>query len=258
MLSVRGVRAFADNYVWLIDSPRTPGRVLAVDPGDAQPVIMELTRSGDQLAGILLTHHHDDHIGGAEELMRRFDVPVFAPDDERIRFAAHKAQDGEVVEFPELGLAFKTLLIPGHTLSHIALWGHGAVFCGDTLFSAGCGRMFEGTAEQMDRSLNRLKALPADTQVFCGHEYTENNLRFARTVEPDNQALASYQTKVQSLRARNEPTVPSQLSLEIALNPFLRCAEPSVKRAAETHARHALSSEAQVLGTLRAWKDNFR
>src|SRR5271167_2254362 len=155
-LGVRPVRAFADNYIWLIESPLTPRRVVAVDPGEAAPVIAELDRSGASLAAILLTHHHPDHIGGVSELLGLGPVPVIGPDDRRIAQRTRTVHDGERCELPDLGLTFDILHVPGHTLSHIALWGHGALFCGDTLFSAGCGRMFEGTPTQMSASLNRL------------------------------------------------------------------------------------------------------
>src|SRR5579859_2904649 len=185
-LRVRPVGAFTDNYIWLIEAPRQPGTVVAVDPGEAGPVEAELDRSGHSLGAILLTHHHPDHIGGVGELLRRGSVPVIGPDDPRIATRTRTVRDGERCELPDLGLSFDILHVPGHTLSHIALWGHGALFCGDTLFSAGCGRMFEGTPVQMIASLTKLRSLPLETRVFCGHEYTAANLRFALTVEPAN------------------------------------------------------------------------
>src|SRR5450631_4506362 len=217
-LGVRPVRAFADNYIWLSESPGMPGRLVAVDPGDAAPVIAELRRSGASLAAILLTHHHPDHIGGVPELLRLDKVPVIGPDDERIPGRTRTVRDGELCELPDLGLTFDILHVPGHTLSHIAFWGHGALFCGDTLFSAGCGRMFEGTPTQMNSSLNRLRALPAQTRVFCGHEYTEANLRFALAVNPDNRDALDYRDALQRTRAADAagavtPSLPSTLSL---------------------------------------------
>jgi hydroxyacylglutathione hydrolase len=257
-LNVRPVGAFSDNYIWLIDSPVAHGRVLAVDPGDAAPVIAELERSGATLAAILLTHHHLDHIGGVPELLRHGAVPVIGPDDTRIAQRTRIVRDGERCDLPDLGLSFAILQIPGHTLSHIAFWGHGTLFCGDTLFSAGCGRLFEGTPEQMNASLTKLRNLPPETRVFCGHEYTAANLRFALTVEPANRAALEYQARVERMRAQGEPTLPSTLALEIQVNPFLRCDEPAVVRAAEVHAGHSLGEPAAVLGVLRAWKDQFR
>jgi hydroxyacylglutathione hydrolase len=257
-LNVRPVGAFSDNYIWLIDSPRAPGRIVAVDPGDAAPVIAELKRRGASLAAILLTHHHADHIGGVPDLLRHGAVPVIGPDDTRIAQRTRTVRDGERCDLPELGLSFEILQIPGHTLSHIAFWGHGALFCGDTLFSAGCGRMFEGTPKQMNASLTKLRNLPPQTQVFCGHEYTAANLRFALTVEPANRAALEYQGSVDRVRAQGNPTLPSTLGLEIQVNPFLRCDNPAVVRAAEVHAGQSLEEPAEVFGVLRAWKDQFR
>jgi hydroxyacylglutathione hydrolase len=263
-LTVRPVRAFSDNYIWLIESPRRPGHVVAVDPGEAAPVLAELEDSGASLAAILLTHHHPDHIGGVPELLRQKGagtddrISVIGPEDPRIPTLTRTVHDAERLELPDLGLSFETLGVPGHTLSHIAFWGHGALFCGDTLFSAGCGRMFEGTPIQMNASLNKLRALPAVTRVFCGHEYTAANLRFALTVEPSNGAALEYQTSVQRLRAAGEPSLPSTLGLESQVNPFLRCDQPAVARSAEAHAGKRLDGPAEVFGVLRAWKDGFR
>ncbi len=257
-LNVRPVRAFSDNYIWLIDSPRAPGSLVAVDPGDAAPVIFELQRSGASLAAILLTHHHPDHIGGVPELLRHWAVPVIGPEDTRIAQRTRTVHEGERCELPDLGLSFEILQVPGHTLSHIAFWGHGALFCGDTLFSAGCGRMFEGTPTQMNASLIKLRNLPPDTSVFCGHEYTAANLRFALTVDPTNGAALEYQDSVHRVRAQGRPTLPSTLGLEIRVNPFLRCDNPTVVTAAEIHADKSLQGPAEVFGVLRAWKDQFR
>jgi hydroxyacylglutathione hydrolase len=257
-LTVRPVRAFADNYIWLIESPRGADRVTAVDPGDAAPVLAELQRSGSVLSAILLTHHHPDHTGGVAELLRHGAVPVVGPDDARIAQCTLTVRGGERCELRDLGLSFEILEVPGHTVSHIAFWGHGALFCGDTLFSAGCGRMFEGTPTQMNASLDKLRNLPPETRMYCGHEYTAANLRFALDVDPANTAARDYAGEVAGIRAAGHPTLPSTLALELKVNPFLRCDNPAVVRAAEAHAGRALQDPAEVFGVLRAWKDQFR
>jgi hydroxyacylglutathione hydrolase len=257
-INVRPVRAFSDNYIWLIESPKAEGRLVAVDPGEAAPVIAELQRSHSSLAAILLTHHHPDHISGVPELLRQGAVPVIGPDDTRIAHRTRTVKEGDRCEMTDLGLVFEILQVPGHTLSHIAFWGHGALFCGDTLFSAGCGRMFEGTPTQMNASLDKLRDLPPDTRMYCGHEYTAANLRFALTVDPANDAAVDYQRSVDRLRAEGSPSLPSTLALENRINPFLRCDDPTVARAAEKHAGHSLKNPAEVFGVLRAWKDQFR
>ena len=257
-INVRPVRAFTDNYIWLIESPQAPARPVAVDPGDAEPVRADLRRSGASLAAILLTHHHPDHIGGVEGLLELGQVPVIGPGDARIRVPHRVVGDGDRCVLAELGLEFEIFAVPGHTLSHIAFVGHGALFCGDTLFSAGCGRLFEGTPLQMNDSLNRLRRLPPDTRIYCGHEYTAANLRFALTVDPGNLSARDYRDAVQAARAADQATLPSLLSLETRVNPFLRCDTPAVRAAAEAHAGRPLADPAEVFGVLRAWKDSFR
>ncbi|MGB3393820.1 MAG: hydroxyacylglutathione hydrolase [Stenotrophomonas sp.] len=246
--------AFQDNYIWALQAPDS--HTLFVDPGQAQPVL-EAAAQGMQPAAILLTHHHDDHIGGVAELRRQWpQLPVFAPEDERIRLQCERIGDGSPVQLP--GFDFTVLAVPGHTRSHVAYHGHGHLFCGDTLFSLGCGRMFEGTPAQMLASLQRLAALPARTLVCCGHEYTLGNAVFARHVDPTNAALQRRQKEALDMRSRSFPTVPSLLADELACNPFLRtCATPVVEAVA-TRLGRAPVDEVEVFAELRRWKDGFR
>jgi hydroxyacylglutathione hydrolase len=258
MLPVLHVRAFEDNYIWVVRG--TSSRLAAlVDPGDAAPVLAALPGLGLTPAAILCTHHHGDHVGGIAELLRRFPgLPVYGPAREAIAGITQPLSDGDRVNLPDLGLDFEVLEVPGHTRGHIAYYGHGWLFCGDTLFSAGCGRLFEGTAEQMHGSLGRLAALPPETLVYCAHEYTLANLRFALTVEPVNAATLSYRREAEALRGRNEPTVPSTLARELEINPFLRCSVPNVRLSAEKQAGRTLPDEVAVFAAIRRWKDNFR
>jgi hydroxyacylglutathione hydrolase len=256
MVSVLHVCAFEDNYIWLIGG-RSWGDVAIVDPGDAEPVLAALQARHLTPVAILCTHHHNDHVGGVAELLQHFSIPVYGPAREAISNLTHRLKNGDRVPLPELECEFTVLEVPGHTAGHIAYFGEGLLFCGDTLFSAGCGRLFEGTAEQMHASLSRLAALP-DTAMYCGHEYTAANLRFAATVEPDNQDIAAHIRRVQTQRAQNLPTLPSTIGLELRINPFLRTDVPTVRRAAEAHAGQRLATNVNVFAALRQWKDGFR
>jgi hydroxyacylglutathione hydrolase len=258
VLEVTAIPAFTDNYFWLIHAPRDPRRVLAVDPGAAAPVLSTLQQHGLTLEGILVTHHHADHVGGVLELLSQHPVGVFGPMGEPIPGNPRRVEQGEHVKFTELGLEFEVLDVPGHTAGHIAYAGHGAVFCGDTLFSAGCGRLFEGTATQMTASLRKLMALPADTAVYCAHEYTLANLRFAQTVEPDNPAVQEHLRRCTTLRQVSKATLPSSMGLELNINPFLRLGVETVKRAAEQYVGRKIDSETEVFAVLRDWKNHFR
>lgn len=257
MLRSSPVHAFSDNYIWLIHGQSDPARVAIVDPGDATPVCDYVERHRLDPQAILVTHHHGDHVGGVAKLVSRFGIPVYGPAGERIPCRDFALKDGDHIRLESLGLSFEILDCPGHTAGHIAYHGHGALFCGDTLFSAGCGRLFEGTPRQMTDSLARLAALPSETHVYCAHEYTLSNLRFAAEVEPDNQAVADYAERVNRLRASQHPSLPSTLALEHQVNPFLRCSEPPVVAAAERHAGGHLRGDASVFAELRAWKDTF-
>lgn len=258
-LSVTRVPAFADNYIWLVHGAGARhGRVAVVDPGEAEPVLTALGANGLVLDTILVTHHHADHVGGVEALLRQAKVPVFGPAGEAIPGRTVALAEGNEVVLAGLGLSFRVLDIPGHTAGHIAYYGHGAVFCGDTLFSAGCGRLFEGTPLQMLSSLDKLSALPEATRVYCGHEYTHANLKFAAAVEPDNHDVRAYATAVAARRAVNEATVPSTLGLESRINPFLRTREAPVRAAASARAGRPLRDDAEAFRVIREWKDGFR
>jgi hydroxyacylglutathione hydrolase len=256
MLKVTPVNAFRDNYIWLIHGA-DPRRIAIVDPGDAGPVMKAIEAQGYKPVAILLTHHHPDHSAGIPALREAYDIPALGPANEPVRGMTAAVAGGERVELSELRLEFDVLDIPGHTAGHIAFHGEGALFCGDTLFSAGCGRLFEGTAPQMLASLDALAALPDDTRVFCGHEYTLANLLFAQAVEPENADVAQHAAWVNTLRADHVPTLPSTLGLEKRINPFLRCDEPTVQAAAAQRTGHALGSRAEVFAALRRWKDEF-
>ena len=259
MLEVIAVPAFSDNYIWLIRAPNAPDRVVVVDPGDAGPVLDILTSDGLDLAGILITHKHADHIGGVEDLLAaKPGIELFGPDHPAIPLRADTVRDGDTVRMPTLGLEFAVRAVPGHTLDHIAYLGSGTAFVGDTLFSIGCGRLFEGTAAQMLRSLELLAELPADTILYCAHEYTLDNLRFARAVLPDDDGLASAEREARIKRAEGRPTVPSTLEFELRHNPFMRCSQDAVRDACSNHEGRALSDPIEVFASLRHWKDGFR
>ena len=262
MLNISPIPAFDDNYIWLL---REEGRGLAtvVDPGDEEPVIARLAAEGLTLAAILLTHHHGDHIGGVADLLARWPrARVYGPRDRRIRLVTDPVGEGDLISPPGLATAFRVLEVPGHTATHIAYLADrpggdaNALFCGDTLFAAGCGRVFDGTFDQLAASLARISALPPDTLIYCAHEYTLASLGFAAWVEPDSPALAARHARVEALRAAGQPSVPSTLAEELATNPFLRTADPGVWAAAEAFAGAPLPSPAQVFTALRQWKDS--
>jgi len=254
MPTIIPIPAFSDNYIWLLRD----GNVAAVvDPGDAAPVIAYLEREGLALSAILATHHHGDHVGGIPALLARGRVPVFGPAAEVIPGRTKALAQGDVIVVPGLDLELSVLDIPGHTAGHIAFVGKDLVFSGDTLFAAGCGRLFEGTPTQMVSSLDKLAALPGDTAVYCGHEYTMSNLRFALAVEPGRDALLQRQTREQAKRDRGVPTLPSTMAEELSTNPFLRAGEMSVRAAVEQHSGRALRDRVGVFAELRAWKNSF-
>ena len=252
-MPLQALSAFTDNYIWTLAD--TAGRAVVVDPGEAAPVL-DAVAAGLQPVAILLTHHHPDHIGGTAELLRRWPgLPVFAPDDERIDLPCRRVAADDQVDAGEW--QFRVLAIPGHTRSHIAFIGHGQLFCGDTLFSLGCGRMFEGTPTQMLASLDSLAALPAATRVCCGHEYTLANAAFARVVDPDNAALRRRTEEAIAMRDDDRPTLPSLLGDELAANPFLRVDSPAVRAAVAGRLGREPADRVETFAALRSWKDGF-
>jgi hydroxyacylglutathione hydrolase len=253
-LEIVPLRAFSDNYIWTLRDAR---HAVVVDPGDARPVLEYLRAQGLELAAILNTHHHADHVGGNAALLAHRSVPVFGPHDERIPEVTHRLREGERIRLPALGTELEVLEIPGHTRTHIAFYGDGMLFCGDTLFAVGCGKLFEGTPRQMHESLSKLVRLPPQTRVYCGHEYTLANIRFARAADPENAQLQALEERARSLRARDLPTLPSDIAQELAVNPFVRCREPALVRSASRYAGRALEDPVEVLAALREWKNRF-
>lgn len=256
MINFTPLPAFTDNYIWL--AQLAGQRAIVVDPGIAAPVLEALNAQGLTLAALFITHHHADHTGGVAKLLSHCSVPVYGSAASNNSHISHRLQHGDTVIVDDSH--WQIMATPGHTLDHICFFMDGeqpALFSGDTLFGAGCGRLFEGSTEQMYDSLQLLTALPAATRVFCAHEYTAANLRFAQTVEPNNTAIAARIASTQQLRANLESSVPSTLAVELDTNPFLRSDQPTVMHAAEQHAGHALQTPVEVFAAIRAWKDIF-
>jgi hydroxyacylglutathione hydrolase len=271
MCAIVPLCAFNDNYIWLL---RHHDQAVVVDPGDDAPVVEYLERHGLSLSAILVTHHHADHVGGMEGLLNRYSVPAFGPAGEQIAALTHQLHDGERIELPQLGVAFDIIGVPGHTRAHIAYYGRNAVdcaeqakpndnpfagslFCGDTLFACGCGRVFEGTPQQMRASLARLASLPGDTRIYPAHEYTQANTRFALAVEPQNAALWVWAEEVARLRSSGQPTLPTTLSHELAVNPFLRWDAPAVIETASRFRGRPLQQPDEIFAAIREWKNGF-
>jgi hydroxyacylglutathione hydrolase len=255
MIQITALPAFTDNYIWLLQDPDTR-RCAVVDPGDAAPVQAWLAANRQwTLSDILITHHHHDHVGGVEQLKKATQAKVYGPASENIPARDVALKDNDRIHV--LGHDFDVIAVPGHTLGHIAYYHPGLLFCGDTLFAAGCGRLFEGTPQQMYTSLSRLAALPEDTKVYCTHEYTLSNLRFAAAVEPGNPDTLERLATVTRQREEGVITLPSTVALERRTNPFLRTSETSVKEKADERTGTHNSAPDMVFAVLRAWKDKF-
>lgn len=257
MIKINAIPAFEDNYFWVIQPSPEEKAAVVVDPGDAQPALDYLQRNSLELAAILLTHRHHDHIGGVNGLVKEYPVEVYGPPTPAIPQVSVPLEDGQHFEFA--GIGFDVMAVPGHTWEHIAYYlpQHNALFCGDTLFAAGCGRRFDQAvaAETMWDSLQKLASLPQETLVYCAHEYTLSNLQFAAAVEPDNEDIAKRLVQVQSLRAGGQMTLPSTIALEKLTNPFLRCREPGVQAFAQARSSSELTSAGAVFAALRQAKD---
>ena len=255
------IPAFNDNYIWaLVGHDQT--RVTVVDPGCADSVIQFLESNDYQLDCILVTHHHYDHVDGIADLLKygqhnNWAVNVYGPMNENIPHCSHKLVENDTVYIPHLELTFTVIDVPGHTAGHIAYYAEDILFCGDTLFSGGCGRVFEGTPEQMHQSLLKLKNLPDDTLVFCAHEYTQSNLEFALNVEPNNLNLINYFNHVTNLRNNGKSTIPTSIGLEKNINPFLRTENSEIIESANLYSESANNSDSAVFKVIREWKNNF-
>ena len=256
MLKISPINAFSDNYIWLIQT--NEGNTL-VDPGDSKPIISTIDKLGITIDDILITHHQFDHIGGLESLKPLIKGSVIGPKNNAIDLLDKHVGEGDVIE--SIGLQFSVFEVPGHTLDHIAFYSETekeVLFCGDTIFSGGCGRVFEGTFEQMNHSLEKLMSLPSKTEIFCAHEYTLSNLQFALMAEPDNVDLKEYELNSKNKREKNIPTIPTTLGQELQINPFLRVAETSLREAISDKLDHSnITSNAEVFGFLRSWKDSL-
>lgn len=253
-LSINAIPALESNYIWALHDDR---HALLVDPGEAGPPLAWLAENDLELSALLITHHHWDHTHGIDEILNRHAVPVYGPEDQRIPQIDHPMREGDRVQTRAPGADLEVLSVPGHTSIHLAYFGHRLLLCGDTLFSAGCGRMFEGTPEQMLASLDKLADLPADTRVYCAHEYTVANCRFALAVEPGNEDLRARAREAEALREKGEITLPSTIGAERRFNPFLRTREPAVIAAARGYDPGCGETPAKVFAALRGWKDSF-
>lgn len=257
MNKVFGIQSLHDNYIWAIHD-QDHKHIVIVDPGESEPVLMYLRSQNLVLDAILLTHHHGDHTSGVRGLLQQFpNIPVYSSVKDKVTGVTQFVKEGDKIDLEKQNVTLEILEIPGHTLGHIAYFGNNLLFCGDTLFSVGCGKIFEGTAQQMHNSLEKLKKLPSSTQMYCGHEYTLNNIKFAQAVDPNNQALEARRQAVLALREKDQPSLPVPMSLELETNPFLRCNETNIALAIEIFSGEKFSNESDVFAYLRKWKNQF-
>jgi len=256
MLEIIPITALKDNYIWVLKNKKNRHAVI-VDPSEHEPVLKFIKTEGLIPVAILITHHHWDHVGGIAGLISEYNLPVYAPKKEMVKGSTNLVAEGDIVNLPELNLDISVLDVPGHTAGAIAYYSERMLFSGDTLFTAGCGRLFEGSPEQMYRSLSKLKKLPDDTLVYCGHEYTVSNLQFAASVEKNNKIIQKRLNTAKQSRQQNLPTVPATLKIEKQTNPFLRCEEKSVIDAAILREGKKLTNSIEVFATIRRWKDSF-
>lgn len=255
-ITIHPISALKDNYIWGIVNTKKQC-ALIVDPGDAKPVIAWLKQHHLELNGILITHHHWDHVNGVTDLLKHSQVPVFGSTRSPFSELTHRVDEGQLVIINDAFPSFNVIAIPGHTLDHIAYYGDRILFCGDTLFAGGCGRLFEGTAEQLYASLQKICRLPDNTKIYCAHEYTVNNLRFAHTVEPRNKNITQRMEHVSALREKDTPSIPSLLLEEKQTNPFLRCEIPDIIEQVEKQMKRPLNCAIKVFSALREWKNVF-
>lgn len=258
MFTIHPIPAFNDNYIWSLGSDSQPGVVAVVDPGDSAPVIAWLKANNCTLGAILITHHHADHTGGVDELVKHHSIPVYGPTNSPFKGISHPLKEGDRIEL--LGQSLVVKEVPAHTRDHISYFAAGEtpqLLCGDTLFLAGCGRLFEGTARQMLAAMHYFASLPDNTEVYCTHEYSLSNLAFAASVEPDNNMIRQVHEHCHQLRREGLPTLPSSIAQEKSINPFIRTTEASVIHAAERYTGNPLKTEVEVLAALREWKNRF-
>lgn len=256
MLTIQPLPAFNDNYIWVIEDSASD-QIAVVDPGDARVVEQYLKNSSKTLSAILITHHHADHTGGVKSLVEQYKLPVYGPHHSPFKGITHPLKDGDCVKL--FGSSFAVKAVPAHTLDHLAYYdsNQGLLFCGDTLFMAGCGRLFEGNAQQMQNAMDYFASLRDDTKVYCTHEYSLANLAFANAAEPENTVISSTTQHCQALRLSHQPTLPSTIALEKKINPYMRTRCESIIKNAETYSGRKLTSASEVLGVLREWKNSF-